>query len=113
MTKAKTKKQDNINDRVKSGYEISMYLPIMGQYSTRPRPRIIYMLHRHELTVKAVSHPHYQIRAFHWHHFISHDSLHGWQKALWKSIPVDIDISQWRKCMNMHIVIEYSYKLEK
>ena len=37
ITKAETKKQDNTNDTVKSGYEILMYLLIMSQYSTRPR----------------------------------------------------------------------------
>ena len=63
VAKAKTKKQDGTNGRVLSGYAIHMHpqgvsIPPQG-------------LDRRVLTVGAVSGPHYQIRALHWHHFTS------------------------------------------
>ena len=61
VAKAKTKKQDNTNGRARSGYDVHMY----PQWANNP----LQGLDKHILTVEAISGPHYQIKALHWHHF--------------------------------------------
>ena len=65
VAKAKTKKQDNTNSRVYSGYDVHIYpqwanIPLQG-------------LDRRVLTVVAIAGSHCQIKALHWHHFTSCD----------------------------------------
>ena len=60
VAKTKTKKQDDTNGRVYSGCDIRMHpqranIPLQG-------------LDGYLLTMAAISGPHCQIRALHWHH---------------------------------------------
>ena len=65
VAKAKTKKQDDTNSRVASEYDVHMY---------PQRANILLQgLNRHGLTVEAISGPHCQIGAVHWHHITSRE----------------------------------------
>ena len=70
MAKVKTKKQNDTNDRVWSGYDVQMY----SQWVNIP----LQVLNRHVLTVGAISGFHFQIRGT----ILPAMKLHDQQKTL-------------------------------
>ena len=64
VAKVKTEKQEGTNSRVYSGYDVHMY----PKRTNVP----LQALGRRAVTVGAISGPHCQIVALHWHSFTSH-----------------------------------------